>query len=104
VRQVVYVPQVPLPASVFEAHGLRAGMWVQTPNGVGIVTTIIHQPKEQTPAIEAEWYARVMLTDAEGIDLADIYLAPSLVRQATLAEIPAPRRPDPQTAARLGYL
>lgn len=71
---------------------IKTGMWVMTAEGqVGILTDI--GPK-----------ATVDLVNEDGTTSLAVQVLFTSLRQATLAQIPAPRRPDPEAGARLGYL
>lgn len=71
---------------------VTVGMWVMTADGkIGILTEVA--PK-----------AGVDLVDEDGSTLLSVKVLFTSLRQATLSQIPAPRRPDPEAGARLGYL
>lgn len=92
---------------------IRRGMWVVTDNKVGIVAQefVIYKrlidPAE--PALGSEELrvndeAVVHLVDGKGETIGQVGpLKHGELRQAKLSEIPEPRRPDAQVAARLGY-
>lgn len=74
-------------------HGLRIGMWVTCSDGrTGILTDA-----------NAEGIAVVMLTQEDGTNLLQVNTLITGLRQATRAEIPAPRRPDVKPAKLIGY-
>jgi hypothetical protein len=71
---------------------VKVGMWVMTAEGqVGILTEVA--PK-----------ASVDLVNEDGTTSLAVQVLFTSLRQATLAQIPAPRRPEPEAGARLGYL
>ena len=71
---------------------ISIGLWVLTDDDrVGILTAI-------GPV------AGVDLVDAAGATTLAVQVPFASLRQATLEDIPAPRRPASQAAARLGYL
>jgi hypothetical protein len=71
---------------------IKTGMWVMTAEGqVGILTDI--GPK-----------AAVDLVAEDGTTSVAVQVLFTSLRQATLSQIPAPRRPEPEAGARLGYL
>lgn len=70
----------------------KRGMWVVTDDGrVGILTGIAP-------------LCGVDLVDEAGETTLAVQVPFESLRQATLAEIPEPRRPDPADGAPLGYL
>lgn len=71
---------------------LRKGMWVVAPQGVGIL--VLH--KARRPELH--------LTNEQGGTRLIVPVDPTTLRQAKLAEIPLPRRPDAQRGAALGYV
>jgi hypothetical protein len=73
-------------------HGLRIGMWVTGDKRTGILTDV-----------NAEGIATVMLTQEDGTNLLQVNTLITGLRQATRAEIPAPRRPDIKPAKLIGY-
>lgn len=74
-------------------HGLRMGMWVTcSDDRTGILTDA-----------NAEGIATVMLVQEDGTNLLQVNTLITGLRQATRAEIPAPRRPDVKTAKLIGY-
>lgn len=74
---------------------LRRGMWVQTGvNGVGIVS----DAHPDVPSVA------VMLVDEKGENKALLVCDPFSLRQASLNEIPEPRRPHPDNGRVKGYL
>lgn len=71
---------------------IKLGMWVMTAEGqVGILTDIA--PK-----------ATVDLVAEDGTTSVAVQVLFNSLRQATLGQIPAARRPTPEAGARLGYL
>ena len=71
---------------------VTVGMWVMTAEGqVGILTDI--GPK-----------ATVDLVDEDGTTALVVQVLFTSLRQATLGQIPAARRPAPEVGASLGYL
>lgn len=71
---------------------VTVGMWVMTAEGqVGILTEVA--PK-----------ASVDLVNEDGTTSLAVQVLFTSLRQATLAQIPAARRPEPDVGARLGYL
>lgn len=73
---------------------LRPGMWVITAEGrIGILTRIVDLETGQ-----------VDLVRDDGSTASHETWRLALLGQAALADIPARRRPDKATAARLGYL
>ena len=68
--------------------GLRLGMWVSTPEGVGIVTGTYQDTVE------------VMLTDDAGFNKKKQNFTAGAVQQAKWAQIPKARRPE---TAHSGY-
>ena len=71
---------------------IKLGMWVMTAEGqVGILTDI--GPK-----------AAVDLVAEDGTTSVAVQVLFTSLRQAMLDDIPAPRRPEPEVGARLGYL
>ena len=71
---------------------IKTGMWVMTDDHrVGILVAI-------GPV------AGVDLVDEDGETTLVVQVPFASLRQATLSQIPAPRRPEPEAGARLGYL
>lgn len=70
----------------------KRGMWVRHHGKTGILTDLA-----------AGDVASVMITDDKGLNVAQISVSASELRQATYEEIPAPRRPDMELARKLGY-
>lgn len=94
---VVHVSQWESDRIVADRHvvretGLRTGMWVYTPEGVGIVTRL-----------RGNGATDVMLTDESGNNRLAVRYAAGRLRQATHLEIPEARRPAPTRAQLMGY-
>ena len=71
---------------------VKTGMWVMTAEGrVGILT-------EVAPV------ASVDLLNEDGETVLAVQVLFTSLRQATLSQIPAARRPEPEAGAQLGYL
>ena len=77
--------------ALLAANKLRRAMWVMTPEGVGIVTGVYDK------------FIEVMLTDDSGQNKRTQAFEPGKLSQAKVGQIPAPRRPDAATAAKMGY-
>lgn len=71
---------------------MRNGMWVMHGGKVGIVFT------------KNESHALVHLVDENGETVDEAVVAVGELRQATLAEIPASRRPSAEVGAKYGYV
>lgn len=71
---------------------IRKGMWVLHEGKTAIVANL--------DAVAAE----IHFTNPAGLSIANTIVAVGELTQATLAAIPAPRRPAAAAAARLGYL
>ena len=83
---------MPEEAQAFLASkGLRRGMWVITPEGVGILTGVYNG------------FVEVMLTDDAGCNKRTQNFESGKVAQAKQGQIPKPRRPEAALAAKLGY-
>lgn len=95
---------------------LRKGMWVMTPQGVGILTSMpwAHSDKFPTGQLDDNGEPIKVLPpmDKALVDLvndrgftwfANVQLNPAELRQATFEEIPGARRPEPEAGALLGY-
>lgn len=97
-RRNVVTAQVatePFDKSVAALHGLRRGMWVVVKNAsqpVGVIT-----------GLSADGTARVMLTDAKGLNRVEVDVPVVSLRQASWTDIPAPRRPAKDIAEAYGY-
>lgn len=73
-------------------RGYRRGMWVRYQDVTGILT-----------GIGASNIAEVMLVDAIGENLKQIFVPLSDITRATYEQIPLPRRPTVEAARALGY-
>jgi hypothetical protein len=101
--QIVVPVRGQIPKAHFAAVGVRAGMWVMTKEGVGVVKGV--QSQVQQGPIQAQTWVDVDLTDKDGFTFTNLLCDPNSVRIAALSEIPPNRmKIDVEQAARLGYL
>lgn len=91
-------------------RNLRTGMWINSSNGVGILTQFI-QPaggpdprKEELAPGRPATLAEVHLVNDDGTTKLVIVLPIADLRQAKLNEIPGPRRPKAKDGRQLGYV
>lgn len=76
------------------ASGLRKGMWLRDPEGrVGILV-----------GLNELNIADVMLVKPDGTNLLRVSFPADALRQASIDDIPAPRRPTPEHGAAFGYV
>lgn len=86
------VHEVPAALAMPRLGIIRIGMWVMTPEGMGIVAGF-------ASALEAE----VHLTDSNGLTVESKTFYAQQLSQAKLSDIPAWRQPDAARAEKLGY-
>lgn len=90
----VFTAPTAWPDVVPSVRGIRKGMWARLPDGrVGIVAGFVD-------AATADFH----LVDEHGATAACVRPPLADLRIAAWADIPSPRRPDPETAAGFGYL
>lgn len=84
--------------SILKGYKVRQGMWVTTPDGVGIVTGLVDVDSPEGKKI----LVKVMLVDAAGENKKENAFAPKGIKQASIREIPEARRPS-HDVSHLGY-
>ena len=87
---------------------INAGMWVATAEGrIGILTDFgapaSTEAEGEQGGVTLFTAAGVDLVNDDGSTLLSVRVPFDTLRQATLAQIPAARRPTPEHGARLGY-
>jgi hypothetical protein len=87
---------------------IRKAMWVAVASDAGEDVGVVFSLGFQTVLMDGEEVeiptAVVHLTDEDGITIDSTVVPTEQLRQATLAEIPAARRPTEEVAAPLGYV
>lgn len=82
------------PTIHYSAHqSPKRGMWVRYQDRTGILTDLQ----------EGDLAVIMLVDDQFGMNVLQITAAAQDVRQAHIHEIPEPRRPDKETAQRMGY-
>lgn len=83
---------------------LRRGMWVVVDGKVGVVVGFLADGTVEVHPVAPDGTTPMRYNETlQRVESVCLRVPPGDVRQAQLAEIPTPRRPAPNIAARFGY-